>query len=221
MRNWAEQPPTTTEERQEHRKAVLETLLRFVGGNHYNSAFPNATDMQTPFLLAKHHSGMQKYEWGILEQHIRDHESLVAGFWPNAPVIHPNTIKQLTKSDIDENYFQPYIPRLDAIIVSNAMKIITVEIVVNLTVAAVGEVFFKTMMFQRAYPNTLPIDQAQLIYTKANPVVSSLIHATIPESISSLIKLIPVQMTKNHMKGKYEAQAAAEQTALETTEVPL
>lgn len=217
MRNWAEQPPITPEERDQHRKALLETLLHFVGGEHYNSAFPNAADLQTPFLLGKARTGMQQYEWNLLQQHIRDHTRLVAGFWPNAPVIHPNTIKQLTKADIDEKYFQPYIPRLDAVIVTNAMKIVTVEIVVNLTVAAVGEVFFKTMMFQRSYPNTLPIDQAHLLYTKANPVVSSLIHASIPETISSLIKLIPIQMTKQHSKRKYDAQDEAEQAEAETT----
>lgn len=217
MRNWAEQPPTNGAENLEHRKALLETLLHFVAGNNYNSAFPDPTKLQTPFMLAKYKTGMQNYEWNLLQQHIRDHSTLVAGFWPNAPVIHPNTIKQLTKSDIDENLFQPYIPRLDAIIVTNAMKIITVEIVVNLTVAAVGEVFFKTMMFQRSYPNTLPIDQAQLLYTKANPVVSSLINATIPESISSLLKLIPVSMKTQHSKRKYEAQAESEQAELQNT----
>lgn len=209
MRNWAAHPPIDTKEKHQHKRDQHSFLVEAAADKHYFECFPDPKNLQTPYLLRRNKTGMQSFEWTVLEHHIISNQIKVSAFWPNIEVVHPTTLKRATSKSIDDKYLYPWIPRLDAVLLTYTNHIIPVEIVNRLTVNAIGEVFFKSLLFRSGYPGCLPIHHCQLLYTDDNPIVRAMFLHTLPSDITSFVRLMYYDPSQLRIGGNGESPSSS------------
>ena len=180
MQYWTTRTPQNQTERMEHMKAVKAYLLYACKGTTAAKTHPAIEKLQTPFLYHCAGTGMQRFEWTVLIYHLSQMKGLVAGFWPNIEVGDFRLIAEEMDLDCDERYLQPWVPRLDAVLLLYTGALVFVEIADSITPKLIGEACVKTSIYAHLHPTSIRIHSIQVIHLVGNNLVSELAVRALP-----------------------------------------
>lgn len=187
MQNTIQGTPTNAAERTQFRRDILALMQRFVGDGYYPQCFPEPGQMQTPWQFDRRKTGMQEHEFAVARKFINTRPNWIWGLWLNTPVIDPRVIEDFTTESVEPNLWQPWIPRLDIVLMVHGLRLVFCEIVESITCAAIGEVITKTDIWMGAHPKGPNILAMYVIYERDNPLVRNAYLATCPDYIKDLI----------------------------------
>lgn len=207
MRDWRSQPPETLREATLHRREILATMQEYIGNNSYSKCFPEPGDMQTPWKYRRKGTGMKEREFGIIQKYIKEHKGYVWSFWLDCPIISPAILKEFTNTPVDPHIWIPWIPRLDAIFITDKFTVSTCEVVNTVTAGTIGELITKTTMYLDTHPHSPNLRNMTLIYAKDNPLVRTLFIYNAPEWIKQTLIF---QQIKPSLKRMGEAELSGE-----------
>ena len=145
---------------------------------------------------------MQSYEWNLLELHILKNWKIISSAYPNIEVVDERQIDYIDIPETPQRLLQPFIPRLDAALLSYTHKWILIEITTRLDCQTIGELIVKANIFKRRHPLGPKIDHVQVLYINPNPIVEheATLQRLMPDNIPlRLYKYDPKDIAE-HMK---------------------
>jgi len=183
-------------------------LLSNVKNGCYFDYYPDAAEMQTPFAMHRHHTGMQSFEWNILQYHILKNWRIIAAFYPNINVVDERQIDYVDIPTTPQRLLQPFIPRLDTAMLSYNHKWVLAEITGRLDCQTIGELLVKARIFQRRHKLGPKIDHLQVIYLNENPIVEheATAQSLFPENVPVRLYRYDIKEIVDHIRKTEEAQ---------------
>ena len=188
MRDWRNYPPSTASEATQHRRDVLELLRRYVNGDSYLRCFPEPGKLQTPWRLGRRGTGMKEKEFAQLRKVLNVHKGEIWALWLDEPVCSPKVINDHFPVNLDAYIWYSWLPRLDAVMITDALTVTTCEIVHKLTASAIGELVAKTDIYMACHPKGPDIRAMVLVYHEDNPLVRALYLEAAPDYVKQLLR---------------------------------